>query len=68
MKSFNSFEAFKLSKVQMGAVKGGAICIVNIDNYPVVLQNHDMSVEDAERYVKDAYGGYESKCYPSGTV
>lgn len=68
MKTLKDFSAFKLNKNQMGAMKGGAICVVNIDDYAVVLQNHEMSVEDAEKYVADAYGQYESECFPSGMV
>lgn len=58
MKSFNSFEAFKLSKVQMGTVKGGiATCtLVYAGGFEVKLDSDDMSAQEAYDAVMGMYG------------
>lgn len=59
MKNLSKFEAFKLDKVQMNAIAGGAVCTVDFGGgYVHTVANDKMKPEDAERALKDSYGSY----------
>lgn len=62
MKNLSSFEAFKLNKVQMGAVKGGVQCTIDFGDGDILLTevHPDLDAEAAEKALSDSYKGFAS--------
>lgn len=59
MKDFAKFEAFKLNKVQMNAIAGGATCTVDFgDGYSHTVTNDKMSAKEIKASLEKSYGEF----------
>ncbi len=67
MKNFSNFKAFKLNKVQMNAIAGGAKCSVHLTMYELTLDGQYPSSMTKDEAYAAIHAKYDD-LYGSGNV